>query len=63
MAVSTPRTNGPVLRPHSSSGRFHNTLATTSFATTTSAFPSISTFFFQNITSSPTPVNLYGYEQ
>ncbi|KAK1417207.1 hypothetical protein QVD17_26331 [Tagetes erecta] len=61
MAISTRRTTttGPIHRSHSPSGRFHNSPAITSFASTTSAFSSRSTSFFQNRSVSPSPVNLY----
>ncbi|KAD6795013.1 hypothetical protein R6Q59_021081 [Mikania micrantha] len=58
MAVSTRRTNGPVLRSHSPAGRFYN--SPTSFASTTSTFSHSSTSFFQNRPASPTPTSLYG---
>ncbi|XP_071717182.1 uncharacterized protein [Rutidosis leptorrhynchoides] len=59
MAVTTRRTNGPILRSGSPSGRFYNS-SSTAFASTTSAFTSNSTSFFQSRSASPSPVNLYG---
>ncbi|KAI3512264.1 hypothetical protein L1887_19579 [Cichorium endivia] len=60
MANPTQRPVGPVLRSHSPSGRFYSSLSSNSFASSTIAFSSRSSSFFQSRSASPTRVNVYG---
>ncbi|KAL7618737.1 hypothetical protein Lser_V15G00409 [Lactuca serriola] len=50
----------PVLRAHSPSGRFYTSSLSNSCASSTSAFSSSPSSFFQNRSASPTRVNVYG---
>ncbi|KAL7591135.1 uncharacterized protein LOC111882251 [Lactuca sativa] len=53
-------TRRPVLRAHSPSGRFYTSPSSNSFASSTSAFSSSPSSFFQNRSASPTRVNVFG---